>query len=909
MSAEYGRSGGAVISIVHRSGSKDFHGALYEFLRNSVMDANGFFNNRNGQSRAPFRFNQFGGVVGGPLTKSRESTFFFFSYQGVRQQNPSATYYTVPTEAMKNGDFTGTGTTIYDPNTIDAAGSRQPFSGNKIPSNRFNPVALKLLSYYPTPTRPGVSNNFFSQAGSNSKADDYSVRIDRHISDRQNLFGRFSYDNQATNTANAFSNIASPDSGISGGRSRGATLDDTYLIGGWVLHGNYGYIYFANPRDSNSQGFNLTTLGFPPSLAAQSQFPIFPLIQPQGFAALGPNATYIIGNKFENHNWTADASRLFGGHTIKFGGVFRLNRVSSFRPNSPAGNFSFNTAWTKQTFNGNAGGNAVASMLLGLMSAGSIQYQPALAIEVPYYGFYFQDDWRLTKRLTLNLGLRWDSDRPMTERYDRLAFFDFNAKLPVQVNGLPPITGGLRFVARDGNPRGLKNPDDNNFAPRVGLAYKVTDRLVFRSGFGLFYSPTTGTGPGGPSVGTLTFDAATTVTTSSDGGRTPYTNLSNPFPDGYVKPTNGSQGLLSLLGQNINAQFRDDRTPYAIQWNGNIQYQFGGNSLLDLAYVGNAGVKLLAQTQLNQIPDADLPLGATLTQTVSNPFFGIIPSTSNIGQKTTTVGQLLRPYPQFTGVQQTWGSFAHSNYHSLQVKYRKRYGNGLQFLATYTWSKLIDEYSSAGCGCLGFLTIPAYTDNNKRTLDRSLSVLDIAHRFVGNYQYALPFGKGKRFLGGGGVLSAVVSGWSLNGVTTLQSGFPISVTSQTDTTGSLGGLQRPNTILPSTRSSGDIANRIDGYFNPAAFAKPPLYTFGSVGRMLPDNRGPYFINTDVSVLKQVPIHESMHLEIRGEMFNAFNHVNFQSPTGNSTVYGLPQFGTITGTYDPRIVQVAMKLHF
>ncbi|MEO7146127.1 MAG: carboxypeptidase regulatory-like domain-containing protein [Bryobacteraceae bacterium] len=907
MSAEYGRSGGSVVSIIHRSGGKDFHGDLYEFLRNDALDANDFFDNRTGKPKAPFRFNQFGGTVGGPLTKSRQSTFFFFSYQGVREQNPAAKFFTVPTAAIRQGDFSASGSSIYDPATINAQGVRQPFPNNSVPASRFNPVALRLLDFYPAPNRPGVSNNFFSQAGSVPASDDYSVRIDRRISARQNLFGRFSLDNQNTVTANSFGNIASPDAGVNGGRSRSATLDDAYLLGGWVLHGNYGYIYFANPRDSSSEGFDLTTLGLPGSLAAESQFHIFPLIQPQGFAALGPNATFIIGNKFETHTWSGDALKLFGGHTVKFGGVYRLNRVSSFRPNSPAGNFSFSQDWTRQSFNGNVGGNAIASMLLGLMSSGVVQYQPALAIEVPYFGFYFQDDWRASNRLTFNLGLRWDSDRPMTERFNRLASFNFNATLPVQAPGLPPLVGGLQFVARNGLPRGVKNPDDNNFAPRIGLAFKVTDRFVMRSGFGIFYNPSTGTGPGGPSVGALTYDATTNVTTSIDGGRTPYTTLSNPFPDGYNQPTNGSQGLLSLLGQNINAQFRNDRTPYSVQWNYDLQYQFAGNSLFDVAYVGNAGVKLLAQTQLDQIPDADLALGQALTQKVANPFYGVIPATSSIGQATTTAAQLLRPYPQFTGVQQTWSSFAHSSYNSLQVKLRKRYANGLQFLIAYTWSKSIDDFSSVA-GFLG-LDNPGFTDNNNRRLDRSLSSLDVAHHFVGNYQYELPFGKGRRFLNRGGMLNAFAGGWSVNGVTTVQSGLPISITSSLNTTNSLGGAQRPDATGLTTRSSGSVGARIDNYFNLAAFAPAPLYAFGTIGRMLPDNRGPYLFNWDLSLLKQVPIHESMRLELRGEFFNAFNNVNFQNPTGAETVYGLPQFGAITATFDPRIVQVALKLFF
>ena len=908
MSAEYGRTGGAVISMVHRSGGKDFHGNLYEFLRNDKLDANDFFDNKTGNPRPAFRYNQFGGTAGGPLTTSRQTTFFFFSYQGVRQDTPSASYYSVPTNAMKNGDFSAAGVTIYDPSTINAAGARQAFPGNQIPSSRFNPVAVKLLSYYPTPNQSG-SNNFFSLAPSTATAEDYSVRIDRRISDRQNLFGRFSYDNQSTVTPDHFGNVGSPDAGVSGGRARSVTLDDTYLAGGWVLHGNFGYTYAANPRDSDSEGFTLTTLGFPASLAGQAQFPVFPLVQPQGFAALGPNATYIIGNKFEDYTWTADASKLLGGHMIKFGGVARENRVSNFRPNSPAGNFSFDTGWTKATYNGNSGGNAIASMLLGLMSAGSIAYTPALALEVPYYGLYIQDDWRVSKKLTLNIGLRWDSDRPMTERFNRLSYFDFNAPLPIQVNGLPQLHGGLEFADQNGNPRTVKNAANLNFAPRLGFAYKLTEKLVARSGFGMFYGPTTATGPSPTSVGALTYDATTSVTTTVDGGRTPYTTLSNPFAAGYVEPTHGSQGLLSLLGQTIQAQDRGDRTPYSLQWNFDLQYQFAGNSLLDVAYVGNSGVRLLVQTQDNQIPDALLPMGTGLTQSVPNPFHGIIPSNSSIGAATTTLGQLLRPYPQFTGVQQTWTSLGHSSYDALQVKYHKRYATGLQFLVSYTWSKLIDDYSSASCGCLGFLTVPAFTDNNNRRLDKSLSLLDVAHHLVANYQYDLPFGKGKRYLNGNRLVSAVVGGWSINGITTVQSGFPLSITSQTNTTGSDGGTQRPDLTGLSTGSPGSVSQRINGYFNPAAFAKAPLYAFGSAGRMLPDNRGPYLFNWDLSFLKQVPIHESIRLELRGELFNAFNSANFQGPSGNGLVYGLPQFGIITATYDPRIIQVAMKMFF
>ena len=350
-------------------------------------------------------------------------------------------------------------------------------------------------------------------------------------------------------------------------------------------------------------------------------------------------------------------------------------------------------------------------MLLGLMSGGRIQYEPQPALQVPYVGLYFQDDWRVNKRLTLNLGLRWDADRPLTERFDRTSWFDFNATLPIQAPGLPPLRGGLVFANRNGTPCGQKDPDNNNFAPRVGLAYKASNHFVLRSGFGMFYSPTTGIGPNATNSGGISYNAITNVTTSIDGDRTPFATLSNPFPQGFNQPANGGDGLMTFIGQAINGVARYDRVPYTMQWNFDLQYELPNEMLVEAAYAGNTGVKLLAQVQLDQLPDQYLALGDDLNRSVNNPFFGIIPATSSIGQRTTTLGQLLRPYPQLTGFQQTWGSLAHSNYHSLQMKFRRRYRSGLQMQAAYTWSKMLDDFSSVG----GYgITYPGYTNNNQR---------------------------------------------------------------------------------------------------------------------------------------------------------------------------------------------------
>ncbi len=906
MSAEYGRTGGAVINMVHRSGTSKFHGVLYEFLRNNALDANNFFNNLNGRPKAAFRYNQFGFTAGGPLTPSRQTTFFFVNYEGIRQVNPGSSTFTVPTTLMRQGDFSQISGSVFDPNTVDAAGVRQPFPGNRSPPARFKSVGAKMMSFYPAANRSGVVNNFFSQAGSSTNRSNVSFKIDRRISQSQNLFGRFSWENGTTNSANHYGNAATATPGFTGARNRSGTIDDSYTWRSWILHGNYGYSYHANPRGPLENTIRPSEIGFPASVDGVAQFPIFPSITVAGYSQLGPESSYIVGNKFETHTWSGDASRLVGTHTFKFGGTYRLNRASNFRPNNPAGQYTFNDGFTRRVFNLTGGGDAIASMLLGLASSGQIRSEPVLAIQVKYAGIYFQDDWRINNRLTFNLGLRWDSDFPQTERFDRASWFDLDAPIPLRVPGYNPFRGGLVFAGArtPGASRGVKDLDKNNFAPRVGLAYKVNRRLVLRSGLGFFYAPTTGIGPSATTAGALGFNAITPFTSSIDGGRTPYATLSNPYPDGYIVPENGQFGLLSLIGQGINGNFRYDRVPYAAQWNFNLQYELPDNMLLDVAYAGNAGVKLQANTQLNQIPDTSLALGNALNNVVANPFFGILPAASTIGRNTTTASQLLRPYPWLTGLTQQWGTLAHSSYNALQAKFRKRYSNGLQFLTAYTWSKTIDDVSSVA-GFLGDQN-PGYTNNNRRDLDRSISGSHIPHNLVFNYQWELPFGKGKYFLNRGGVLNQIAGGWTVNGITSLQSGSPISIDSRNNTTASQGGGQRPNSAGISSVTAGPAKGRIRNWFNKAAFIDAPPFTFGNVGRFLPDNPGPPQRNWDVSILKNFTVTERFHLQFRAELFNAFNMVNFRNP---AITFGQPDFGIVTGADPARIMQFGLKLYY
>lgn len=916
LSAEYGRTGGAVVNLVTRPGGKDFHGVLFEFLRNNLFDANGFFNNLNGRPKGTFRYNQFGATVGGPLTKSRQRSFFFFSYEGVRQVNPSSSFFSVPTAKIKAGDFSEVPNPIYDPASINAAGERAAFPNRQIPASRISPVAQKILAFYPTATLPGIANNFFSQQGGRPSDNAYSARVDHRFTDRHNIFGRYSWNDRVIPSANHFGNAASPNAGQDGSINRSATIDDTYLLGQWVLHANLGYAYAANPRSSPEFANPGSALGMPAAIDAAAQYAVFPRIEPTAYAALGGEATFIIGNKFETYTATADASKLIGRHTVKMGGTYRSNKVSNFRPNSPAGLYSFNENWTRRFFNQAGGGDSIATMLLGYVQGGAIRQEPALALSVPYVALYFQDDWRVSDRLTLNLGLRWDSDRPLRERHLRASSFDFDAVQDFTAPGLGQLRGGLVFTGRNGASDLVKDADNNNFAPRFGFAYQLNKRIVLRGGAGFFYSATTGIGPSANGAGALSFNSITPVVSSNDGGRTPFSTLGNPFPAGFNVAENGALGLRTFLGQGINANVRNDRTPYNVQWNYNVQYQAKDNLLFDIAYAGNAGVKLLAQSDFNQLPDRFLSLGDDLNAVVANPFRGIAPATTGLGGATTTRGQLLRPYPQFLGVTHTWGSQAHSSYHGLQTKLRKRFASGLQFLAAYTWSKTIDDTSSVA-GFLGQQN-PDYTNNNRKDLDKSVSAVNIAHRFVANFQYDLPFGKGRRFLSNANVFTdAVLGGWNVSGISTIQSGLPMAINSNQNLTFSYGGDARPNSTGMSSVTTGSTKERINRWVDPAAFVDAPRFTFGNVGRLLPDNFGPGLQNWDLSLLKnfKLPWRDSMRLQFRTEMFNALNRANFNNP--GTLAFGLtntgalvrPDFARITGTGPARVIQFGLKLYY
>ena len=482
---------------------------------------------------------------------------------------------------------------------------------------------------------------------------------------------------------------------------------------------------------------------------------------------------------------------------------------------------------------------------------------------------------------------------PWTDRFNQLTNFNYQAASPLTAAGLN-LHGALGFVGVNGNPRGQWNPDRTNFAPRLGLAYSITPKTVMRLGAGIFYDAYLAASP----TDTSGFSAVTSFT-SSINGVTPYNVLSNPFPQGLIYPTGSSLGPATLLGESITFADRDHVTPYSEAWNFDLQRELPGAVKLDAAYVGNRGVHNYADRSWDQLPDADLALGNQLLTTVPNPFYGQI-TTGTLSTPTTTLAQLLRPYPQYLGVtsqNSTWGG---STYNALQLRVQKQTSSGLSIDASYTWSKLIDNVTG---GFSPALPGTGFQDNNNLALERSISSLDIPNRFVIGYVYELPLGQGKKFFTGP-IASRIAGGWQIEGITTFATGQVFGVTTSVNTSESQGGGQRPNWNGVSPALSNPA---IAEWFNTSVFSQPATFTFGNVARTLNTLRASPTENFDFSVIKDTILKESLRLEFRAEFFNLLNTVQFSPP---AAALGVSTFGVVSGQQNqPRIIQLALKLFF
>jgi hypothetical protein len=920
-SAEYGRSGGGVLTIATKSGTNTLHGSLFEFVRNSKMDANNWFANASGQKLATFQRNEFGASSGGPLVipkvyDGRNKTFWFAVYEGRRQRSASTRFFTLPTDEQMGGDFSKTLTSagalrnIYDPMSTAADPARPgqflrtPFAGNRIPVNRFDPVSANVLKFFgPKPNLPGQANtgqnNFFFQGKAPTDVNRATSKVDHNFNENQRIFFRYSIFQNENSQPELWAGPGCPDGGCYSNyeRMQNVALDYSWTLNPTTLLSlRYGFARSILDRGSWFKNFKPTSLGLPASVETGADLLVFPEFAVEEMTMPGLLHHWNFRSANQSHTIVGTLSKVLGSHSLKVGTELRKNLINHMQAPWSL-NFTFNRAMTQgpdpRVVSAN-GGFGFASFLLGTGASGSEVHGIRPALESKSYGFYLQDDFKVNRKLTLNLGLRWDFETGLTERHDRYAVFDTAAVNPLSQRTGLNLRGGWTFANKGAQGRNLRSIEFGKIAPRIGLAYQLRPSTVIRAGGGIFYTMAT---YGANNYGTAPFRASTPWVPTID-GVTPTDLLRNPFPNGVLQPEGSVNGLGAAIGQGVGSPIPSTMTtPYNSQWNFSIGQDLGRGMVFDLAYAGNKGTKLPLSWQMDQLADSQIRPDAGLLDTVANPFFGIIP-VGPLSNRTVQRGELLTPYPQYPGVSFAGTSWGNSNFHSLQATFKKRFSGSGTMVVAYTWSKLIADGGDNAWDSSGFRNF------NCRACERSISPYHYPHRLVMTSTYELPFGKGKQFGSQwNGFMNAVLGQWQLNGVLTLSSGSPLQMLTTGNTSFSFGGGQRPD----STGQDANLDNpTLDRWFDTSAFRLPAQYTFGNMGRMHPNLRSDFVETLDMSVFKRFNIvGERVALELRGESFNALNHPVFGSP--NTTV-GNAQFGRVTGMANaPRQTQFALKL--
>lgn len=913
--AEYGRTLDGVLNVVYKSGTNQFHGTAFEFLRNNFFDANDYFSNMNGTPLPAFHRNQYGGTLGGPINKNR--TFFFISTELLFQNSPSSLTATVPTDLEREGDFSQTYASdgalvkIYNPfsttENSDGTFTRTQFVGddgtvNKIPSKYMSTVAQKALAYYPEPNVTGNSvthaNNYYKAGSTVKETLAWDVRVDHDLSPRQKIFGRYSNRYFGTNPKPLFPLADVVAEGLIDTQdfSRGVTLGYTAIPStNKVIDVRVGFARTLYEYYNTSLGFQASTLGLPGAINTYGQVDIFPYFAPSGYQALGNEGNR--HNAFMTYSLLNSYTWVHGEHTFKFGFDGRMIRVNDHESNDSSGTFTFAKKWTQGPDASTASsyaGNGLASMMVGVGTGDMIQNYKNVATQSFYYSGYAQDNWRITPKLTLNLGLRYDIDTPRTERYNRMNYFDPNVASPygAEVSGL---TGGLVFVGTDGRSRYQYNIDSNNFAPRLGFSWAVHPTTVVHGGAAIVYGASNQAAAG--TVGPYGWRVQNSWVSSID-GVTPYHTLDNPFPDGFSNPPGSVNGLTTGAGGAIEGVMQRSPTPYMYQWGLDIQQSLPGQITFDIAYVGNRGHQLLQSYEggidFDQLPVEDLALGSALNDTVSNPFYGAITS-NTLAESTTSRAQLLLKYPQYTSMEPLRYSGGSSQYDAMQLTFNKRMTHGLQVQANYVWSRNFDNNSD-------------HQDSFNPKADYAISYQDIKNRFVVSYIYQLPFGRGQYF---GKTISrwedAILGNWQVNGITTLQGGTPLQIDADNVLSGFNFQNLYANTNGKNATLHGSVENRINKFFDTDDFSQPAAYSLGNGPAYYDNLRAPGYMNTDFSVFKELHPIDRVRVNFRAEAFNIFNHENFSAP---DTTVGDTDFGVITSSAgDPRQLQFALKLTF
>ena len=892
--AEFGRFNGGVVNLSTKSGTNQFHGSAFEFFRNEALNARNLFAPAD-SARPVFRRNQFGGTIGGPVQKDR--TFFFADYQGTRQEVARVRISTVPTLLQRQGIFAeavgGKVPDIYDPATTQpvAGGglTRQKFSDNKIPSGRIDQVAAILIERYPEPTSSGTANNYTRVDDEGDTQDQSDIRLDHRFSNHDQIFGRYSY-------MRDFATLVTPLPDGSG-TITSDTLAPATTTGHSVAS---SYIHEFGPRLANETRFGYTRRGIgraallldgPPSQELQlpgipsngafsNELPTFSI---SGFQQLGPPANTDSQFRTDVTEVVDQITWQKNRHLFKGGMDFRWERLDVIQPPSPTGLFSFSNLFTDLP--GTTGtGFSWASFLLGQVQIFSIDLQQKFIRARAHIQEYFiQDDWKATNRLTINAGVRWTLNFPSTEVDNQGSVFNLERQQ-------------LDYLGQNGFPRSGRNLHWHDFGPRLGLAYRVTDKTVIRSAYALVWIEQAGittpfTNPQFPfvqTVGQRTLDSINPAFALASGPSVA------PIP---LTPDAG-------LGQGVFSVDRSLGSGYVQQWNFFLQREITPNLALSIGYTGSKITHVgIPDTNINQLTVKQLAAGNPLLHKVPNPYYGQIPRSSSLGDPTIAAGQLLKPYPRFTTVSFFRNNVGNTNYNSLQARLEKRFSRDLSFLASYTFSKLIDEASSVFDSTIftGPVANFPVADSFNRKLERDLSTGDIPQNFTLSSTYDLPVGAGHHFRPRG-IFGKLIGGWELAWLLSLQSGVPLPVTQSTNFNSFAGfGTQRPNRIGDPSQ---DAQRSTAQWFNTAVFKTAPQFTLGTSSRN--PVRGPGYRNLDVALIKRTGIAERVALEFRAEAFNVTNTPPLGTP---NVVLGTPGFGSITSAGDPRVVQFALKVIF
>ena len=929
--ASIGHASGALTNVSIKSGTKDLHGTAY--MNDSRLRAIPWHTNRFiGQQVAVPGANvedirtrnvpgwlhqRWGATATGPVVipkvyNGRAKTFWSFGYEGLKIKRNLSFTGTMPTEKERNGDFSdllklGPTYQLYDPFTIKPATggrfSRTAIAGNIIPANRIDPTAKKILAFFPLPNQAGSADgrqNYFTTQVIDRSNRNFLGRLDHNFNENHRLFVRYTqnyqYDTTVQFEGGATGTVAEQP-------GRGLAVDDVYTFSPTlVMNLRYSVSHQTPIAGRLTNGFDLTSLGFPTSLVnelkAKTNFAgvSFPSINITNFTTIGQDG----GNQrsIYYHVFGNTMTKIIGNHSLKFGGEYRLQRENGFNYGNVAPTFTFAEAYTRGPLDNSAVapiGHGLASFLLGIPTGGAVSVNSSRAQQSDFIGVFLHNDWRVNKRLTLNLGLRYEYEGAPTERFDRtVRGFDATAASPIAAQALTNYTanpipelpvaqfktlGGLNFAGVSGNPRGLWSADSNNFMPRIGMAFSLNQKTVLRVGFGIYFDTI---GVDRIDVNQGGFNQATNLIPTLDNGQTYIATLANPFPGGLQAAPGSSQGLRTFLGRAISYFNEKPLNPYLSRWSFSVQRELPGKMVAEVTYVGSRGNKIGVDRNINALPNRYLSTKTERDQAtidflgaqVRNPFFGIADFTgTGLAGQNVARSQLLRPFPHFGDITVT-ESNGYSWYHSLQVGVEKRLTKGLTFQASWTYSKLMEAIG--------------YLNAGDTRLEEVISDQDYPHRFVINGIYQLPFGKGQKWLGGANRWADLaVGGWQFQGWFEGQSGEALGF-GNAIVRGNLRDL-----VLP-------VGQRTtDAWFNLTAantvFERDNAKQLASNVRTLPSRfsfiRADGTNNWDLSLFKNFRVTEKYKIQFRAESFNALNHVQFAGPTTGVTNTA---FGTITG---------------